>query len=153
MTKRQKRISRLVGHRERVLGERIEHLQATRLQAETAWARSREEEERLRHASAYEAQLLDGALQAGDWLAAHAWVQDSGMRSIKARREAQTAEVKVRVAQTGVLEARSDLKRLEVLAARISKAEHRALEVAEQKSTDEHATRRRGRSDCRGEPS
>ncbi len=143
MSSRQKRVAMLVEHRERALGQRVEQLNLARSLVEAARTRVDSEQERLRLATERRRELLQGALQAGDWAETQSWVEDTSRCYARARGELLQAEAKVRNAQNEAVAARNDLKRLQVLMDRLLASARRTEERAEQKATDEHAGRAR----------
>jgi flagellar export protein FliJ len=142
MTQRRARVKKVVSIRERELDGRVQKLGEARAQA----ARIEEERERaakaLEKASADRATLAQGSMSAAEWRDANEWLA-SRERSHHAAGEAvQRANQHVERSQHGVLVARTALKGVEMLDAKLHAEELKAEEKASRKLEDELARAR-----------
>ncbi|HEY1535910.1 MAG TPA: flagellar FliJ family protein, partial [Polyangiaceae bacterium] len=81
--------------------------------------------------------LTEGPLSANDWLEANEWLRVRAAQSELADLKAQKARVGTQRATAHVLHARTDLKKVEVLSARIGAEEQSEQERAERRLEDE----------------
>jgi flagellar biosynthesis chaperone FliJ len=97
---------------------------------------------RLEQATQYRQQLANGEINISSWIDAEQWLVQRSRQNNLAQVHLQGAEARVVQAYEGVIEARSDVKRIELLDRRLADQEVRQQERLEQKTCDEHAQRK-----------
>jgi len=148
---RRTRIEKVITVREKELDQRVAKLADTR--AAEARALSVEEQKRRELEEAESSRLKmaeEGeALSASSWIEANEWLQSRQRHLEQARQAASKAEVETRKAQTAVMAARTDLKKVEVLSERIQQQEQTEAQKLERRLEDELAGLRffRGETD------
>lgn len=139
MSPRRKRIEKVVGLREKELDKRVQELAGTR--AAEARAMSDEERKRRELELASESRLKmaehGGELSAMSWIEANEWLNNRRLHLEKARVQAAQAQLETRRAQTAVMAARTDLKKVELLSERLQKQETTTAERALRRMEDE----------------
>jgi len=142
MSPRRQRIEKVIAHRGKELDKRITELNAQKSREEAArLAAEREREEALR-ASETRLKLAEAPLSATDWIAANEWLKSRAALAEIAETQAIKARLVTQQARAQVLTARTDLKKVEVLSARISAEERLLQERAERRLEDELAAQR-----------
>jgi len=142
MSPRRQRIEKVVQHRGKELDKRIGELNEQKSREEAArLAAEREREEALR-ASETRLKLAEAPLSATDWIAANEWLKSRAALAEIAETQAVEAHLDTQRARAQVLNARTDLKKVEVLSARISAEERVQRERAERRLEDELAAQR-----------
>jgi len=142
MTPRRNRIEKIVAHRGKELDKRISELNAHRSREEAARLAAEREREEARLASEARLKLAEAPLSATDWIAANEWLKSRAAVAEIAETQAVKARVVVQRARAHMLHARTDLKKIEVLSARIEAEEQAARERAERRLEDELAANR-----------
>lgn len=139
MSPRRKRIEKVVGLREKELDKRVQELLGTR--AAEARAMSDEERKRLELEQASESRLKmaadGGELSATSWIEANEWMNNRRLNHEHARAQAARAQLETKRAQTAVLTARTDLKKVELLSERLQQQETTTAERAQRRMEDE----------------
>jgi len=142
MNPRRQRIEKVVQHRGKELDKRIGELNEHKNREEAArLAAEREREEALR-ASETRLKLAEAPLTATDWIAANEWLKSRAALAELAEAQAMKARLGTQRARAHVLNARTDLKKVEVLSARIGAEERVQRERAERRLEDELAAQR-----------
>lgn len=149
MSPRRTRIEKVVTLREKELDSRVAKLADSR--AAEARALSAEEQKKLEVEQASESRLKlaeEGeALSASSWVEANEWLQSRMRGHEQARVETAKAQLETRKAQGAVMNARSDLKKVELLSERIQKQEESEAQVQERRLEDELSAIRFRRSE------
>jgi flagellar export protein FliJ len=96
----------------------------------------------LQEAAEYRQQLANGSINVTAWMDAEQWLVQRSRQHNLAQVRLQGAEAFVVQAYEGVIEARSGVKRIELLDKRLANQESRQQEKLEQKASDEHAQRK-----------
>lgn len=138
---RRKRLGKVVEHRTRELERKLVELaRATTAEID---ARARLEEARTRTREAIEARATIAATGAtsSEWLHAEAWVETRRRGEHLAEQSRLTATRAVEAARADVVEARSQLSRIEMLIERIDREDRLAQERQGRKLDDEFAVR------------
>ena len=142
MSPRRQRIEKVVAHRGKVLDEKIAELNQHKSREEAArLAAEREREEALR-ASETRLKLAEAPLTATDWIAANEWLKSRAELAEIAETQAVKARLGTQRARAHVLDARTDLKKVEVLSARIGAEERTQQERAARRLEDELSAQR-----------
>jgi flagellar biosynthesis chaperone FliJ len=142
MSARRKRIEQVVMHRGKVLDERIADLnQHKQREADARLAADRERRQAER-ASETRLKLAEGPLSAADWVAANEWLKSRATLAELAETQALKARLGTQRARAHVLDARTDLKKLEVLSSRIGDEERSQQERVARRLEDELAAQR-----------
>jgi len=142
MNPRRQRIEKVVQHRGKELDKRIGELTEHKNREDAArLAAEREREEALR-ASEARLKLAEAPLTATDWIAANEWLKSRAALAELAEAQAVKARLGTQRARAHVVHARTDLKKVEVLSARIGAEERAQRERAERRLEDELAAQR-----------
>jgi len=142
MNPRRQRIEKVVRHRGKELDKRIGELTEHKNREDAArLAAEREREEALR-ASEARLKLAEAPLTATDWIAANEWLKSRAALAELAEAQAVKARLGTQRARAHVVHARTDLKKVEVLSARIGAEERAQRERAERRLEDELAAQR-----------
>ncbi|HEY0462890.1 MAG TPA: hypothetical protein VGC79_01720 [Polyangiaceae bacterium] len=150
MSPRRQRIEKVVEHRGKELDKRITELNEQKSREEAArLAAEREREEALR-ACEKRLKLAEAPLSATDWIAANEWLKSRAAMAELAETQAVKARVGTQRARAQVLHARSDLKKVEVLSARIS-AEERLQQGRVERRLEDELSAQRFFADRRGD--
>jgi flagellar export protein FliJ len=130
---------------------RLARLSEVRMQETSARTRLESEEDRLREAEEKRSELISRLLDAKSLALANDWLVACAKRRDLAGREVVKALQAVSTAQGRVLEAKNDLRKVELISERLKMEERVRGERAEQRMTDElsslrflEANRRRG---------
>lgn len=139
MTDKQKRIQKVIVHREKELDERVVELGKARAVAERVETAVEAERQKLAKAAAERDAMSERTMSAREWRDANEWVQSRSLSHAAATRELEHAEKVVEASQAKVLTARRALKGVELVEERLKTEEARAEERADQKLQDEFA--------------
>src|SRR6187551_1924346 len=136
MSPRRQRIEKVVQHRGKELDKRIGELNEQKIREEAALQAAIREREEARLASEKRLKLAEAPLSATDWIAANEWLKSRAAVAEQAALQAVAAHQGTQAARAHVLHARTDLKKVEVLSARISAEERVLQERAERRLED-----------------
>jgi flagellar export protein FliJ len=150
MSPRRQRIEKVVQHRGKELDKRISELNEQKNREEAARLAAEREREEAERASERRLKLAEAPLSATDWIAANEWLKSRSALAEIAETQAVKARLVTQRARAEVLHARTDLKKVEVLSARIGAEERVQQERVERRLEDELAAQRFA-SDRRGE--
>lgn len=142
MSPRRHRIDKVVEHRGKELDKRISELNEQKSREEAALSQAIREREEAQRASEKRLKLAEAPLSANDWIAANEWLKSRAAVAEQAALQAVKAHQITQRARADVLHARTDLKKVEVLSARISAEERAQQERAERRLEDELAAQR-----------
>ncbi|MET0794121.1 MAG: hypothetical protein ABW061_21545, partial [Polyangiaceae bacterium] len=109
---------------------------------EAARLGAQREREEAQKASESRLKLAEAPLSASDWIAANEWLKSRAQLAEIAETQAIKARLITQRARAQVLHARTDLKKVEVLSARIGAEERVQHERAERRLEDELAAQR-----------
>ncbi len=137
MSPRRSRIEKVVAHRGKELDKRIAELSQHKTREEAARLAAEREREELLKAAESRLKLAAAPLNASDWIEANEWLRTRAAQAERAETEAAKARVGTQRARAQVLHARTDLKKVEVLSARIGAEELGELDRAERRLEDE----------------
>ena len=143
MTGKQKRIGKVIVHREKELDRRVVELGRARAAAEEREAALTAERQQLERAAAEREAMSERAMSAAEWREANEWMQSRAQSTAVATREVERANQQMEQTKTGVLTARRALKGVEMYEARLRVEEQKAEDKADQRLQDDLA---RGRS-------
>ena len=150
MSPRRQRIEKVVQHRGKELDKRISELNAQKSREDAARLAAVREREEAQRASESRLKLAEAPLSATDWILANEWLKSRSALAEMAEMQAVKARLGTQRARAVVLDARTDLKKVEVLSARIGAEERHKHERAERRLEDELAAQRFA-ADRRGE--
>ncbi len=150
MSPRRQRIEKVIAHRGKELDKRISELNAQKSHEEAARLAAERERDEAQRASETRLKLAEAPLSATDWIAANEWLKSRAAMAEIAETQAVKARLGTQRARAEVLTARTDLKKVEVLSARIGAEERVLQERAERRLEDELAAQRFA-ADRRGE--
>jgi len=142
MSPRRQRIDKVIVHRGKELDKRISELNEHKAREEAALQAAIREREEARLASEKRLKLAEAPLSATDWIAANEWLKSRAAVAERAALQAVEAHHGTQAARAHVLHARTDLKKVEVLSARIGAEERAQRERAERRLEDELAAQR-----------
>ena len=142
MSPRRQRIEKVVQHRGKELDKRISELNAQKSREEAARLAAVREREEAQRASESRLKLAEAPLSATDWIAANEWLRSRAALAEIAETQAVKARLVTQRVRAEVLHARTDLKKVEVLSARIGAEERVQQERAERRLEDELAAQR-----------
>ena len=150
MTSKQKRINRVIVHREKELDKRVVALGNARAEARRAEDAVEREEERIALAAAERNALKERPMSAAEWREANEWLDSRIKSHAVVAKELEHANQRVEAQQGQVLDARRALKGVELYETRLRQEEVRAEDKADQRLQDELARTRAGqkRSDA-----
>ncbi|HWP07670.1 MAG TPA: flagellar export protein FliJ [Polyangiaceae bacterium] len=139
MTNKQKRIQKVIVHREKELDQRVVELGKAR--AETVRVESAVESERqkLEKAAAEREAMSERSMSAREWREANEWLASRALSHHAVTRELDKANEKLEQSQAEVLTARRALKGVELVEERLKTEERKAEERADQKLSDAFA--------------
>lgn len=139
MSPRRTRIEKVISLREKALDERVAKLSDQR--AAEARALTVEEQKKLELDEASESRLrlaAEGeAVSASSWIEANEWLASRQKRLEQARVDSARAQLETKQAQSAVMTARSDLKKVELLSERIEQQEQSEAQALERRLEDE----------------
>jgi flagellar export protein FliJ len=150
MTSKQKRINRVIVHREKELDKRVVALGNARAEAQRVEHAVQREEERIALAAAEREALKERPMSAADWREANEWLESRQKTRAVAAQELERANLRVEAQKSHVLDARRALKGVELYETRLKQEEARAEDKADQRLQDDLARGRAGqkRSDA-----
>jgi len=139
MSPRRQRIEKVIQHRGKELDKRVAELsQQKQREAEAQRAAERERAELL-HASETRLRLAQAPLSASSWIEANEWLKTRAVKAEIAETQAVKARLGTQRARAQVMNARTDLKKVEVLGTRIENEEREKRERQERRVEDEIA--------------
>jgi flagellar export protein FliJ len=139
MTNKQKRIKKVIVHREKELDQRVVELGKARAETERVESAVEAERERLARAAAERDAMSDRTMSAREWREANEWMQSRALSHQAVARELEHATERMQASQAHVLTARRALKGVELVDEKLKTEEARAEERADQKLQDEFA--------------
>jgi len=142
MSPRQKRIEKVVTHRGKELDKRVAELNAQKQRELEAKRMAEAEREELLRASESRLKLAEATISATSWIEANEWLKTRAAKSELAETQAIRAKASTQRARAEVLNARADLKKLEVLSERIGTEERSREERVARRLEDEIAALR-----------
>ena len=150
MTNKQKRIQRVVVHREKELDKRVVELGEARAAAERSEGALAAERERVERAAAERDAMSERAMTAAEWRDANEWLESRKKSQAIATQELERATRHVESKQVNVLTARRALKGVELYETRLKQDELRAEDKVDQRLQDDlarsRASQKRGKS-------
>ena len=144
MTNKQKRIQRVVVHREKELDKRVVELGEARAAAERSEDAVVAERERVARAAAEREAMSERAMTAAEWRDANEWLESRKKSEALAAQELERANRQVVSKQGHVLDARRALKGVELYETRLKQEELKVEDRADQRLQDELARSRAG---------
>jgi flagellar export protein FliJ len=144
MTNKQKRIQRVVVHREKELDKRVVELGEARAAAERSEDAVAAERERVARAAAEREAMSERAMTAAEWRDANEWLESRKKSEAVAAQELERANRQVVSKQGHVLDARRALKGVELYETRLKQEELKVEDRADQRLQDELARSRAG---------
>ena len=150
MSPRRQRIDKVIEHRGKELDKRIGELNEQKIREDAALSEAIREREEARRASEMRLKLAEAPLSATDWIAANEWLKSRAAVAEQAAIQAVKAHQTTERVRANVLHARTDLKKVEVLSARIS-AEERLLQERAERRLEDELTSQRFFADRRGD--
>lgn len=142
MSPRRQRIEKVVQHREKELDKRIGELNEQKNREEAARLAAEQKRLEALRASENRLKLAEAPLSASDWVAANEWLKSRAALAEIAETQAVKARLGTQRARAQVMDARTDLKKLEVLSARIDAEERAQQERVARRLEDELAAQR-----------
>lgn len=139
MTLRRKNVQRIMDIREKTLKERAGVLTHANEGCAIAREQASDAATDLQQAEQYRQQLANAPVDVASWIEAEQWLASRNRQNALAQNRLQGAETLVQQAYDGVIEARSDVKQIEVLDKHLAQQEQRKQTKLEQKRTDEHS--------------
>jgi flagellar export protein FliJ len=150
MNPRRQRIEKVVQHRGKELDKRVSELNEQKNREEAARLAAERERQEAARASETRLKMAEAPLSATEWIAANEWLKSRSALAEIAETQAVKARLVTQRARAEVLHARTDLKKVEVLSARIGAEERVQQERAARRLEDELAAQRFA-SDRRGD--
>lgn len=141
MTLRRKKIQKVLEMREQTLSEKAGILAHAHEGCQVAQSEVREAASHLAEATEYRNSLTSNSIDVTSWIDAEQWLAHKTDQHAHAEMNLQSAEIFLSQAREKVIEARSNVKRMELLDKRLATGESRQQLRQEQKSNDEHARR------------
>jgi flagellar biosynthesis chaperone FliJ len=142
MSPRRQRIEKVVQHRGKELDKRITELNAQKSREESARLAAEQKRLEALRASETRLKLAEAPLSASDWIAANEWLKSRAALAEIAETQAEKASLVTQKARAHVMHARTDLKKVEVLSARIDAEERIEQERAARRLEDELSAQR-----------
>jgi flagellar export protein FliJ len=146
MTNKQKRIQRVVVHREKELDKRVVELGEARAAVERSEGAVAAERARVERAAAEREAMSERAMTAAEWREANEWLESRKKSEAVAAQELERANRQVVSKQGHVLDARRALKGVELYETRLKQEELKTEDRADQRLQDELARTRTGRN-------
>ena len=143
MTSKRQKLKKVLDLREQALDKRAQELVHSKAQLVDALDAHSRESERLLVAETHREQLTAGPIDVGSWIEAEQWLAQKKTDLGRANGRVAAAEATVQEAWHGVVEARIDKKRIELLDARLTTGENQRENRLEQRLSDELAQRTR----------
>jgi flagellar protein FliJ len=147
MTSKRNKLKKVLGLREQALEQRARALAQSKMQLQDALDEHTRESERLRVAEMQREKLMSGPVRVSSWIDAEQWIVQKKRAVGHANGRVTEAETTVHQAWDGVVQARIDKKRIELLDSRLAKAETARETRHEQRLNDEFAQRIARKSD------
>src|SRR6188768_1790203 len=119
MTNKQKRIQKVIVHREKELDERVVELGKARVEAERVETVVESERQKLAKAAAEREAMSERTMSAREWRETNEWVHSRSLSHQAVTRELEHAEKIVEASQANVLTARRALKGVELVEERL----------------------------------
>jgi flagellar export protein FliJ len=141
MNTKRRKLRRVIDLREEALARRAQELKQSKLHLEDALDAHSRESERLLVAEKHRAKLTNGPVDVSSWMEAEQWLVQKKSDLGRANGRVAAAETTVQLAWHGVVEARIDKKRIELLDERLSTGEIQRENRLEQRLSDELAQR------------
>lgn len=150
MSPRRTRIEKVITVREKELDQRVAKLADSRAAEQRALSLEEQKRRELEEAESSRLKMVEEgeALSASSWVEANEWLQSRQKHLEQARLLANKAELETRKAQTAVMAARTDLKKVELLSERIQQQEHSDARKLERRLEDELTSLRFFRGDA-----
>lgn len=142
MTLRRKKLEQVLELREQTLQERAGALSAANQGRAVAQEHAACAADHLEEAARYRQSLTNGSINVAAWIDAEQWLAHRNRQHDLAQVQLQGAEHRVLEAYDHVIEARSEVKQMELLGRRAESQELRQQRRLEQKVNDELARRR-----------
>ena len=142
MTGKQKRIGKVIVHREKELDRRVADLGKARAETERVESALESERQKLERAAAEREAMQTGPMSAADWREANEWLESRARTHAAVTRELERATQQVEQTKVGVLTARRALKGVEMYEARLKADVQKAEDKADQKLQDDLARSR-----------
>lgn len=139
MTNKQKRIQKVIVHREKELDQRVVELGKARVETERAETAVESERQRLDKAAAERDAMSERSMSAREWREANEWLASRSLSHQAVTRQLDQATEKLEQSQANVLTARRALKGVELVDERLKTEERKAEERADQKLSDAFA--------------
>jgi flagellar export protein FliJ len=139
MTNKQKRIQKVIVHREKALDQRVVELGNARAETDRAESALEAERQKLAQAAAEREAMSDKTMSARDWREANEWLASRALSHQAVTRELVQATERMEESQSNVLVARRALKGVELVEERMKTEERRAEDRADQKLSDAYA--------------
>jgi len=139
MTGKQKRIGKVIVHREKELDRRVVELGKARAVAEERESTLATERQKLERAAAEREAMSEGPMSAAEWREANEWLASRAQSTAAATREVEHANQQMEQTKTCVLTARRALKGVELYEARLRADERKAEDKADQRLQDDLA--------------
>ncbi len=143
MTSKRQKLKKVLDLREQALDKRAQELLHSKAKLVDALDAHSRESERLLVAETHREQLTAGPIDVGSWIEAEQWLAQKKTDLGRANGRVVAAEATVQEAWHGVVEARIDKKRIELLDARLTTGENQRENRLEQRLSDELAQRTR----------
>jgi flagellar export protein FliJ len=137
MSPRRQRIQKVIVHRGKELDRKVSTLAETRAREARAIEQAKNERAEAEQASEMRLKLAQETTSAKDWIAANEWHHSRLARAAPAETHAKRARASTEQARSQVLDARSDLKRVEILSERLTVEERAQADVKERRLEDE----------------
>jgi flagellar export protein FliJ len=150
MTSKQKRIGKVIVHREKELDRKVLDLGKARVEAEQRELAVKLERQRLERAAAEREAMAERPMSASEWREANEWLQSRAKSHEAATHDLARANQHVEATQGHVMVARRALKGVEIYESRLRAEVAKAEDKADQKLEDELGRGRSARK--RGKP-
>jgi len=139
MTNKQKRIQKVIVHREKELDQRVVELGRARAETERAESAVEAERQKLIRAAEEREAMSERTMSAREWREANEWLASRALSHHAVSQELAQATQRMEASQGNVLVARRALKGVELVEERLKTEERRAEERADQKLSDAFA--------------
>jgi flagellar export protein FliJ len=142
MSQRKTRLKKLLEHRSGEVDDRLAKLAKARVQEEQAKQLVEREETRLARAREERAQAVSKPFEVKSLTLSNDWLVSCARRADLARQVLHKAQSGVSAAQTAVVAAKNELRKIELIFQRLESEERVQAERVEQRLTDEFAAQR-----------
>ncbi len=139
MSARGKRIEKVIVHRGKELDKRVAELSQQKQREAEAQNQAERERQELLRASETRLKLAAAPLSANAWIEANEWLKTRAVKAEIAETHVVKARLGTQRARAQVMNARTDLKKVEVLGTRIENEERAKRERVERRLEDEIA--------------